>query len=128
MTLHDPLDEFLATAMQARPEHLPAINIAAVALTRADTANAHFAKLAKLARWTRLASAAAILLVALTLAAGYMFWPTTTTSAATYADTTTTTTLDPTTLGIAAFLLAVITLTTLAVLTPDRPTYRLTLA
>jgi hypothetical protein len=121
----DSWDELLVSVMQSRPEHVPALDLAAVAMERAGLSHQRLAHLARLARWTRITSAVAMILVTLILAAGYLLWPTSTTTAST---TSTTSSMDLATLGIVAFLGSVTLLTFVAVFTPERPTFRLSIA
>ncbi len=126
----DPFDHLLANALRARPEHLPQKNIAAEAIARARLHHQHTA-LARISFWTRFCSAAAILLVVTTIAVACYEWPTATTSSTSEATTstdtsTTTSSLDMTTIGAATFLAAILAITALTILTPERPTWRLT--
>ena len=128
----DPFDHLLTNALRARPEHLPTANIAAEAISRARLQHQRTA-LARISFWTRFCSAAAILLVVATIAVAYWEWPVSTTSTtsevATSTDsssTTSTSSLDMTTIGGGAFLLAILAVAALMVLTPERPTWRLT--
>jgi hypothetical protein len=82
------------------------------------------ARLLRLKRWTRGATIAAAGLVALTVAAGYHYFPTLTSD--TVADTVTTSSFDWTTAGIALFVAALVAVAMLAIFTPDRPQMRLT--
>lgn len=132
----DPFDQLLATALRARPERQPMTSIAAAAIARAQLHRQRTTNLARISLWTRFCSTAAILLVVATIAVAYYEWPTSTTSTttsevATSTDTTTSTTTsssspDMTTIGAGAFLLALLAVASLMVLTPERPTWRLT--
>jgi hypothetical protein len=130
----DPFDQLLTNALRARAEHPPMANIAADAIARAQLHQQRTARLARISFWTRFCSAAAILLVVATIAVAYWEWPTSTTSTTsevtTSTDSSTTastsSSLDMTTIGGGAFLLTLLAVAALMVLTPERPTWRLT--
>ncbi len=126
----DSLHRLLTTVLPGGPDHMPMIDVAAVALARAGAADARLARLSRLARLTRFATAAAILLVAATIAVGYWVWPTVTTSTTAIAESASTanSTLDVSTMSISALLIGVVLFTLMAVFTPERPTYRLAMA
>ena len=127
----DPFDQVLSAALHARPEHVPMIDVAAQAITRAQLLQQQAKRLARISFWTRICSVAAVLLVVATVAVAYWEWPTSTTSTssevATSTDTSSTSSsLDLTTIGGGAFLVAVLAVAGLMVLAPERPAWRLT--
>ncbi|MGN6369658.1 MAG: hypothetical protein ACTHN5_15470 [Phycisphaerae bacterium] len=131
----DLFDDVLAGALRARPEHVPMVDVAALAMERARVREAGVRRLARISIWTRVCSAAAVLLVVATVAVAYWEWPasSSTSSSTSVSDSTGTgsstsssSSLDWTTVGGGAFVLALLAVGGLMVLTPERPSYRLT--
>jgi ABC-type spermidine/putrescine transport system permease subunit I len=127
----DPLDHLLIGALRGRPEHTPALDVAAVAIARVNAQQERVAHLARISFWTRLSGVAAGLLLALTAAAGYYFWPASTASSTTdltdsSSALTTASSIDMTSVGIAAFVVTLIVIVLLTIMTPERQTPRLT--
>jgi hypothetical protein len=118
-------ENWLSSVLQSRPEPEPRMDIAAEALARGQAVAAKLARLERLARWTRVAGAAAAVLVVATVVAGYLLWPVSTVVSTT---TETTSSLpDMTTVGITAFLLMVVAVALAMVLVPERQQVRLAL-
>jgi hypothetical protein len=125
----DNFEKKLAAAMRARPEPLVALNLAELAMFRARQfalAEERLARLARIRRWSRLVTIAAVVLIGALVAIGYRMLPASTTVDATSDTATTTTTIDFTTMGLAAFLVVLIAVVLGALLSPERPEVRIT--
>ena len=125
----DGFEEIIGKAMRARPEYVPETDIAVLAVERVRAQQEKLAKLARLSKWWRLSSAAAGILLTISVAIGYWLWPASTSSSTSDTTTaTTTSTIDLTSVGVAAFVIALVAVMLLVVMTPERQTPRLQLA
>jgi hypothetical protein len=125
---HDNLESLLTTALRSRPDPVPAIDLAKSAIARCahlQTSEVRLWQLARIKRWTRLATIAAGILITVVLAIAYTRLPESTTTDATDLTTSTTASIDLTTLGVSAFLITLIAVVLVTLLTPERSQLRI---
>jgi hypothetical protein len=131
----DPFDQLLSKALHARPEHVPMADIAAAAIASGRAHRERSARLARISFWTRVSSAAAVLLIVATVAVAYWKWPASTSTSSSSTEVAESTdssssssssSIDMSTIGGGAFVLVLLAVAGLTVLTPERPAYRLT--
>jgi hypothetical protein len=127
--MNDTLDALLASVLRARPEPVTGIDLAAEAIRRALVREVRMVGLARLARWTLLSRLAAGILIAITIASGYILWPA---STASVAETTTSTSAwlgstssympNPALVGAVLFLAALVIVAIASLFHADRAT------
>ena len=122
-------DEFLASVLRARPEPVARVDLAAEAIRRARVLDVRMVGLARLARWTLLSRLAAAILIVITIASGYVFWPASTASASETAASTSTWfswtssyTPDPALISAVIFFGAMVTVAIASLFHTDRAT------
>jgi hypothetical protein len=127
----EDFDEFLASALRARPAPVARIDLAAEAIRRARARDVRRAGLAQLARWTLLSRLAAAVLILATLVSGYFLWPSAgastleagaSASALVGSTSTYAYTPDPTLIGAVIFLGALVAVAVASLFHADRAT------
>jgi hypothetical protein len=131
----EAFDQIMTAVMRGRPTPMAGMDLASEALTQArayQLRDDRLARLARITRWVRMATFAAAALVTIVIAIGYKFLPAETVDTATEAATDaatvaeTTSSFDMTAVGIALFLISLITVVAATLFTSDRPQLRLT--